>query len=182
MSSGRYFFATAADLIPGLRRFEETLAVQYVLVGHFDSRSPTLFTTGKALPELGLAAAGDANRVPAFLVLAREAAVVCREIRQNSGGVVFAIDQLDNPDSTVFRAGGLKDECVLISGGIATTGVSPAAIELHRLMVRTVTKGFRRVQSFWLGPEAYAMFEAGAKLTHSVQMSRTYDLRLEKAD
>jgi len=182
MSSGRYFFATANDLIPGFRRFEKARAVQYVLTGHFDSPKPTVFTAGEALPELGRAAVGDASSVPAFLVLTRDAPVAFREIPQGSGGTVFAIDQLRNPDSTVFRAGGIKEESVLISGEIATTGVTSGALELHRLMVRTVTKGFRRVQSFWLGPEAFAMLDAGARLTQSVSRSRLYDLRMDHAD
>jgi len=182
MASERYFFATATDLIPGLRRFEEACAVQYVLTGQFNSRVPALFTVGEALPELGLAPAGDAISVPAFLVLARDSPVIFREIPQRSGAVVFAIDQLENPDSTVFRGGGLTAEAVLISGEIATTGTTLEALELHRLMVRTVTKGFRRVQSFWLGPEAFAMLAAGARLTKSVRMSRTYDLRMQNAD
>ncbi|MFN0179605.1 MAG: hypothetical protein ACKVZ0_12475 [Gemmatimonadales bacterium] len=48
-------------------------------------------------------------------------------------------------------------------------------------MVRTVTKGFRRVQSFWLGPEALALFQAGARLTTAIQSPPTYDLRAEGA-
>jgi hypothetical protein len=182
MSSGRHFFATANDLIPGFRRFEQARAVQYVLTGHFDSPKPTVFTAGEALPELGRAPAGDASRVPAFLVLTRDAPVAFREIPQSSGGMVFAVDQLQNPDSTVFRAGGVEEESVLISGEIATTGVTLEALEVHRLMVRTVTKGFRRVRSFWLGPEAFAMFAAGARLTQSVSRSRLYDLPTDLAD
>ena len=48
MSRGRYFFATANDLIPGLRRFEEARAVQYVLIGNFESRD---FAAGARLTQ-----------------------------------------------------------------------------------------------------------------------------------
>ena len=155
--------------------------MQYVPAGLFSSRPTARFDAGESLPELR-APGGDANQVPAFLILARHATVVVSEVPQHSGGTLFAVDQLRNPDSTVFRAGGLKDDSVLISGGITATGTTEAALEIHRLMVRTVTKGFRRVRSFWPGPEALEMFRAGARLTPSVRMPRTYDLRTETAE
>jgi hypothetical protein len=82
----------------------------------------------------------------------------------------------------VFQPGGLHQDDVLIAGRIATTGTTPAALALHQLMVRTVTKGFRRVQSYWLGPEALARFQAGARLTAAVRSPALYDLRAEDAD
>jgi len=102
-----------------------------------------------------------------------------REVSPDAGSPVFHIDQLRNPDSTVFRLGGLHAENVLVAGEIATLGESQPAVELHRLMVRTVTRGFRRVQAFWLGPEALALLEAGARLTVDVQSPRLYDLQLD---
>jgi hypothetical protein len=136
---------------------------------------------GASLPNLGVAPSGDAVHEPAFLVMNRGTTVVVREVAQQKGGLKFAVDQLDNPDSTVFQSCGLHQGMVLIAGRIATTGATSEALDLHRLMVRTVTKEFRRVQSYWLGPEALALFHAGARLTAAVQSPRTFDLRAEDA-
>jgi hypothetical protein len=81
----------------------------------------------------------------------------------------------------VLWPGGLHAPDVLISGRIATTELTSIAKELQRVMVRTVTKGFRRIQAFRLGPEALRMFEGGARLTMATQMTPAYDLRREKA-
>jgi hypothetical protein len=181
MSRQRHFFATAADLRPGLQRFEDAFPVRYAQTGLFDSRAPTEFIAGASLPNLGFAPSGDAVHEPAFLVMTRNCAVVVEEVPQRRGGLKFAVDQLHNPASTVFQPCGLHQDKVLIAGSIATTGATPAALAIHQLMVRTVTKGFRRVQSYWLGPEALALFQAGARLTAAVRRPATYDLRAEGA-
>ncbi len=155
--------------------------MRYARTGLFDSRAPTEFIAGAGLPNLGLAPSGDAVHEPAFLVISRDSAVVVEEVPQRKGGLKFAIDQHHNPDSTVFQPGGLHEDNVLIAGGIATIGATPAALALHQLMVREVTKGFRRVQSYWLGPEALALFQAGARLTAGVRRPELYDLREEDA-
>jgi hypothetical protein len=141
----------------------------------------TEFIAGTSLPNLGLAPSGDSVHEPAFLVINRNNAVVVREVPQHKGGFKFAIDQLHNPDSTVFQPCGLHREGILIAGRIATTGATPAALALHQLMVRTVTRGFCRIQSYWLGPEALTLFQAGARLTAAVQQPVTYDLRAQNA-
>jgi len=151
--------------------------VRYAQTGLFDSRALTEFIAGASLPNIGLAPSGDANHEPAYLVMNRNMAVVAREVPQRKGGLKFAVDQLENPDSTVFQPCGLFHTNVLIAGRIGTTGASPAALALHDLMVRTVTKGFRRVQAFWLGAEAFSLFQAGARLTTAVTSPQTYDLR-----
>jgi hypothetical protein len=179
MPHGRYFFATAGDLLPGLQRFEQERPVRYAQSGYLESRIPVLFDSATDLPGLGIARSGDAVHEPAFLVLPRDAETKVRQVPQGSGEPKFAIDQLENPDSTVFRSGGLYQELVVISGEIATTGTTAVAVDLHRLMVRTVTKGFRRVQSFWVGPEALSRLSRGGRLTRSVNSPAINDLRAQ---
>jgi hypothetical protein len=115
------------------------------------------------------------------LVVDRGTAIVIRDVPQHAGGIKYAIDQLNNPDSTVLWPGGMHGSDVLISGRIATTGLTSAAKELQREMIRAVTKDFRRIGTFWLGPDALRLFEAGARLTMATQMPSSYDLRRENA-
>lgn len=179
ISLRRHFFATAADLVPGLERFEGAASVRYVRTGAHDSEAPREFHAGRDLPALGFAPSGASAREPAYLVVNRSTAVEVREGSPDMGSRVFYIDQLRNPDSTVSRPGGLHAADVLVAGEIATLGETEAAVELHKLMVRTVTRGFRRVRSFWLGPVAFARLEAGARLTGDVRSPRLYDLQAD---
>jgi hypothetical protein len=177
MSCARHLFATAADFLPGLERFEEESRVRYIRAGLFDSRIPLEVGAARDLPDFGLARSGDAGQEDRFLVVPAGVEIAVREVPQRSGRLKFAIDQLQNPDSTIFQPGGLYRDLALISGEIATTGMTAAALELHRLMVRTVTKGFKRVRSYWLGAEALMLMSRGMRLTASIRSPATYDLR-----
>jgi hypothetical protein len=176
---GRLFFATASDLLPGLARFEQLHPVQYVESGLFDIRTPRVWSSGSAIPNLGRAPSGQAITEPAFLVMFRQSPVVVRDVPQRAGGVKYAVDQLENPDSTVIWTGGLFSPAVLVSGSVATIGATDTARTLQKDMARTVTRGFRRIGVYWLGPDAVKLFEAGARLTWSVQSPPEYDLRIE---
>ena len=55
-------------------------------------------------------------------------------------GQLFAVDQLAIPDSAVLRFGGLHEPDILIAGEVNTTGVTAAAIELHRATTRLVSR------------------------------------------
>ena len=179
MGAGRHFFATASDLLPGLARFEQLHPVQYVETGLFDVRATRVWSSGSAIPNLGRAPSGQAITESTFLVMLRQSQLAIREVPQRAGGVKFAIDQLENPDSTVFWPGGLFAPDVLVSGRIATIGATDTARILQKAMVQSVTRKFRRIGMFWLGPDAVKLFEAGARLTTSVKNPPEYDLRIE---
>jgi hypothetical protein len=179
MAPGRLLFATASDLLSGLARFEQLHPVQFVETGLFDIRTPRVWLSASAIPSLGRAPSGQAITEPAFLVMFRQNPLVVDDVPQRAGGVKFAVDQLKNPDSTVFWPGGFHSPEVLVSGRIATIGATDTAKTLQKDMVRTVTRGFRRIGMFWLGPDAMKLFEAGARLTTSVQSPPEYDLRIE---
>jgi hypothetical protein len=171
-----HFFATASDLFAALGRFEELHAIQYVEMGHLDTHTPRTWSAVSAIPNLGRAPSGHAITEPMFLVMHQQSSIAFRAIPQRDDETKFAIDQLENPDSAVFSPGGLFAPDVLVSGRISTTGVTESARRLTQAMVRAVTKGFRRVKTFWLGPAALTLFEQGARLTMAVQMPREYDL------
>jgi len=126
MSRRRHFFATVADLQPGLERFESAFPVRFVQTGLFDSRAVKEFVW-KDLPNLGTAPSGDNNHERAFLVMSRSIDIIVREVPQLAGEIKFAVDQLNNPDSTVFQSAGLYKKGVLTAGQIATTGATSAA-------------------------------------------------------
>ncbi len=176
MARSKHFFATPSDLLPGLECFEGATGVRYFLAGLFASAQPEVFTSAKSLPGFGIARFGDALQEPAYLVLAQSSDLVIRDVVQRMGGCKYAIDQLHNPDSLVFRPGGVHNDRVLISGEISNTGATLKARNLYQLMVREVTRGFEGIRCFWVGREAQVLLAQGARLTGSVSSPTEYDL------
>jgi len=97
-------------------------------------------------------------------------------IRRSDGSELFAIDQLANPDSVTFTAGGKWDKDVLLHGRVATASDSEIAKELMKLFNLVISKQFKKVRAYWVGPAAYAFLEAGGRLTASAQSPRDFDL------
>jgi hypothetical protein len=176
----RHFYATSNDLLPVLEQVEKKLLLAYTLTGLFDEDSQTSFFNGASLPTLASSLNVDnAVASPAYLVTERELAVRNRAVQQITGVKKYAIDQLINPDSTVIQHGGLFSPDVLISGRIATTSNTSAALKLQRAFSAAMTKNFTRVKAYWLGSQALKMLQDGARLTAGVHSPKEFDLTLD---
>jgi hypothetical protein len=175
----RYFFATAEDLRPGLARLDAAPGLRYVRCGLSKADHPEEFERGDALPSLGVATSGHVTGNPQFLVLLRSAAVEVRPVHFRSGGTEYAVDQLANPDSVVLQPGGRLADGPFVAGSVASICATKDARTLLKTVSTAITRGFTRVQSFWLGPEALKLFRGGAIrfVTSSISASRNYDLR-----
>jgi hypothetical protein len=66
----------------------------------------------------------------------------------------------------------------LVSGRVApVVGASNRGIALYQAFAETVLRGFHKVHSYWVGPEAYREFKAGKRLaTIGVKSPSEYDL------
>jgi hypothetical protein len=93
-----------------------------------------------------------------------------------AGGTRYGVSPLTNPASIIFRPGGRFGEDCIIQGEVST--IQPAAASLFRAFRYRIQKHFTRVGISWLGPEARALFEAGARLTPDAR-NRMFDLRPE---
>ena len=81
-----------------------------------------------------------------------------------------------NPESVVFWPGGVfKDSCV-IAGQIGTAMINPTAMELLNLFGREIRRQFKRIKSFFVGPEAERLLDAGYRLTHGIGTAEACDL------
>lgn len=101
-----------------------------------------------------------------------------REIARQDG-TWYAIDQLLNPDSLIFCAGGTYGANILIRGDFGTTGLTSASKSLLNAARRSLARDFKRVRSAWVGAEAHQLLESGWRLTASAAGSPEYDLRPE---
>lgn len=175
----RHFYATAADLLPVFERVENNLEVAYNLTGLFESSLLTPFFRGVELPTLRLPAPGpNAIAGPSYLVTLKVAPVNVREVKQNRGGVCFALDQLINPDSILFQHGGSFGSNVLLHGRVGTVSKTPTAAKLQRAYFSAISKSFRHIKAFWVGAEAEGLLVAGHRLTIGANSPPEYDLAL----
>lgn len=199
MARRLHFFATGADLRPALEAVERAERLRYLPTGLFET-PPQPRDSLLDLPGLGIATTGEWNSEPSYLVTRRDNQVSARRIPQRRGGVLWALDQLVNPTSVRLLPGGvmerealLEEEARLVKRGIAvasavergliiagkvdTASGDPGSLALFRLFLKEFTKRFRRIQAVWLGPEAEARFDNGARLTCGVGWSIECDLR-----
>lgn len=175
----KQFYATANDLLPALDHIESKLELAYTLTGFFDESTQTTYANGAALPTLVQSLnVGSAIAGPGYLVTERSWLIGSREVQQNDGSKKYAVDQLLNPDSIVFQHGGFYSAGILLPGRIATVSDTPAAMKIQRAFSATLTKSFTRVKAYWVGPEALAMLQAGARLTVGAESSSEFDLKL----
>jgi hypothetical protein len=91
---------------------------------------------------------------------------------------MFTVDQDMNPTSIVFWPGGLYQDHALICGHIGTISDNAESIDLYESFRTTVLKGFTKIKSYYVGPEALRRLDSGWRLvTISVRSPAEYDLR-----
>ncbi|MFT5433042.1 MAG: hypothetical protein ACI9OJ_003747 [Myxococcota bacterium] len=169
-------FATKKDLLPGLTRIEEAIDIQYILVGRSEVPEPEFYEHASEIPSLCIAKVGNAVQEAQYIVLPREIPCRVREVNRPGGVIGWVVDQLSNPDCAVLRPGGTFKKEAVISGEISSIGASEVATTLFRKMVPQIIGDFRRIQSYWVGPEAAKHLKRGRRLARAIGDPEKYDL------
>jgi hypothetical protein len=173
------FFATALDLGSVLSPLEAEKPLQYTLTGLFETNKPQTYLSYAHIPEFGRARYPTAAVNPSYLVSLQGAEVRVREVSQKAGGVFFAIDQLGNEYTVVFRPGGRHGNNVILCGMIGTVSQSAASKALYNFFVKPFRKNFLKKQEFLVGREALDVWNAGARLTIGASSPPEFDLKRE---
>lgn len=159
------FFATHGDLVTIAHDVRAVKSVDFVLAGLFlEPRSVILV---------------DVDNLSAFetyLVLAQGAPVNFRAIPQRAGGQMYAVDQVGNPRTVVLQTGGLYADQHLIAGQLGTVGDCKESDDLYALFANVIRRRYEKIKSYFVGPEAAAMLDSGARLTATLKSPRMYDL------
>jgi len=176
MSRSIYFFATKRDIEPLLTSIESKHEIKYVRAGNSDSSKVVTLSSGLQIPNLGFAESGDWNHNQWWLVMEPSATVQTRTITLRRGGTRYAIDQRLNPDSIVFKPGGIFQDNVVVAGTAGTISDEPVSNELINLFTRETRRQFTRIRSFFVGPEAEELLDKGYRLTTSITAIKECDL------
>ena len=160
-------YALGDDFLKILAAIEEKVSIKYTRTGHIDVPEVTSYAHFSDLTDLGTTSAITAQTSPSYLVCNASQVVNLRRIDLNNGEVRYTVDQLVNPDSVVFQAGGLWSENVLLSGRIVTNFDSSESQTLMKMFAREIRKSFKKVRAYWVGTKALEMLDAGKRLTIS---------------
>jgi hypothetical protein len=142
----------------------------------FDEQRQDALSNLTSLASLGRAVAGDSNRELTYLVSQRSVEVNVRAVAQRRGGTKYAIDQLNNPCTLVFRPGGTYSDTTMIAGMVGTVHETPTARELMKMFSQEIRSHFARVKDYWVGPDAFQRLQNGARLTSSITAPTEFDL------
>ena len=89
------------------------------------------------------------------------------------------MDQGANPKTIALLHGGIFEKDVFLYGRVGTISDDPQSVQLYRDFASALTKRFKRIQTFWLGTEAEALFKRGFRLTIDATSPPEFDLKRE---
>lgn len=170
------FFAAESDLVKGLVKAESRLQVKYVRTTRASVPRFEVFQSALDIPDLGCASAGDALTTARYLVFHRDDTIATERSESEPGGPLFGIQFKNNPNSMILIPGGFYGSEGVLPGHIATAGLSDASIALFKSYAPVLTRGFIRIYSYWVGPQALTLLDRGGRLVRMVSTSRPYTI------
>jgi hypothetical protein len=202
MSKMYLFYATKDDLLTVTKKMESIGPIKYVRFGRL-IKLPESFNRAMEIPNLGVASHPSAVACEKFLICEDQTLVTPRKIeaivnhRDNSHNSIvnhetakdkntlekfvgvnrFVIDQLLNPDSITFSAGGLWNNDLLLHGSVGTASQSKSSQKLMKRFHDMLKKEFTKVKAFYVGPQALILLNNGKRLTISAQSPQKFDLK-----
>lgn len=169
-------FGTHVDWAAMANQFDRKFEGWVAVFGHSPSEVPVLYTRLNDLPTLGTAKAVTSVQDACYIVT--DSPVNVRRIQQYSGTVVYATDQLMNPDSVVFQPGGLLDSRgYILRGEISAGTASSASRLLFGRLKAAVRATFTSRNGYWVGSDAWRVYQQGFRFTDDAT-TRINDVKL----
>jgi len=171
------FFATRDDLLSICDDVESNEHLVYTEMGHrmkLDFRS---YLSASSISTLGKASADSSVSTTSYLLLDKEEKVNY-ESRRIGERDKFAVYEGINPEGIELTPGGIYQDGILLSGRLATMGLTKRSNQLYRLFASRIKKQFVRLGAYYVGAAAYAHLEQGWRLTDAVQSPARFDLRI----
>jgi hypothetical protein len=161
------FYLIPSDLLPIVRQIEDSFLLEYFEIGLFDSvHSVSFGKTLEVYDDFGLAEAPDQEACKTILVLPISTPVNVREIPAPKGGQVkFAIDQVLNPASIVFKPGGLYEKKAVIAGYVSTISDDLMSKQLYQVFENAIKQHCTKIKQYYVGPGALHLLETGHRLS-----------------
>ena len=171
------FYATAGDLGSVLSPLEAEKPLQYTLTGLFETNKPQTYESYANIPDLGRASHPTAAANQSFLLSYQGTNVRVREVPQKAGGVLVGVDQANNEDTIVLCPAGRHGNHVILCGMMGTVSPSVTSKFLYGFVGKQLRKNFRKEREFFVGREAFDLWNAGVRLTIGASSPAEFDLK-----
>lgn len=175
------FHATKGDIIPILSHVENTFDIMYVKMGMFDEKKVIYYNTYSDIEELGYTESSFYLSSPnSFMILVKNMEVIIRDIPQRKGGILYAVDQKENPKSIELTLGGIYkgEKNTLVMSRTANTSDDVLSKSIYKELTKNIKKDFKKYDSMeWVGPEAEEKLKEGWRLVQDAKRSADYDLK-----
>ena len=173
-----FFFATQADIVTVLERFEIKAPIKFVETGTRATANRPIYLASCEIPQLGRSTHETGNASTTYMVSRRDTKNQMYVFLDDSGQKKWLLSNGDNEETTLLTPAGLWKTGTLLPGNMSTMHNTPVAQQLMRLFLSTLKQeGFRRIGIWWLGGEALAMLKAGKRLVQAEQSPPEFDLR-----
>lgn len=177
MSRVVHFFAAQKDMLDLLAEIESTRMIHYVEAGMFERAELIVYASASQIPDLGFIDVQSTVLGRKLLIADATTSFTLRSVPQRDGGVRYAMDQQENPDTLSFFPGGQFDEQTILAGDSGTCTDSPVSVALFKIMSGVVRRRWVKIRGNFVGPEALGVLNAGGRLTDNLRSSQEYDLR-----
>lgn len=172
-----YFFATLRDIEQNVKALESAHPFQYVRHRLSDSAECVPYHSILNLAALGECKSGSTVNADRYLILKPDLSVHMEQVPQRRGGVLYAVDQIQNPSAAFLALGGIFHSNCLIAWELMATS-DPRSHETFRVFRRILFGGFRKVKYALVGPEALDLYQQGWRLTQDAGRNPLYDLQI----
>jgi hypothetical protein len=171
------FYATAGDLSSVLSPLEAEKPLQYTLSGLFETNKPQTYESYSNILDFGRASHPTAAANRSFLLSYQGTNLRVREVTQKAGGVLFAVDQANNEDTIVLRPAGRHGNNIILCGMMGTVSQSLTSKILYDYVGKQFRKNFKKEREFFVGREAFDLWNAGVRLTIGASSPVEFDLK-----
>jgi hypothetical protein len=177
-----FFFATPADIIPVLRRFESNAPLKFVEMGTLSTPNRKIYLEASQIPDPGIATHETGSLSKGYMVSHRDTKNHMDVSITRKGEKRWNLLNSDNEEAVILGMGGLWKTGTLLPGGIATLHQASVAQQLMKwFLLALKQEGFIKVREWWLGKEALEMLKAGKRLTTTAEQSPPeFDLKLSE--
>lgn len=172
-----FIFSESEDIEPIIKEIESSYPIHYFLAGLFDSDQPVHYSSILQSPNLGYVSNGDWNHNASYLVVPKDKYIKVRSVPQRKGGVKFAIDQMENPESCVLKLSGIYSGEILVGGSLGTISSSDFSIDFMNAFRRLLKKHFDKLGEFYVGKAARQKLDTGWRLVTNDKSPVEYDLK-----
>jgi len=172
------FYALRNDVLAILNHLEAAHPVRYIDINDYKNPVPKEWCHGRDIPGLGHATSETGHTGDQFLIIEAGVTVNHSASVQRDGTKRFDIHQVNNPQSIILAHAGEWSEEIILAGEFVTMSTTPLSQALMRSAYAGIRATFTKIgKHYWVGPEAFARFKAGARLTMAEQSPPEFDLK-----